>query len=145
MKTRNEDYQEIQNFELGMIASFVNSIDDGEVIPQDLPKRLLVMLLEDEDGEYCNAGGPLTGTPIDLMIIPDIMGKVQRDGNRIVCMMEMVFKEDEMKAVFAFVGEMGEKEEKYTETHTFKINEGEMYIGENGELVYPLSVMELVE
>jgi hypothetical protein len=60
-------------------------------------------------------------------------------------MMEMVFKEDEMKAVFAFVGEMGEKEEKYTETHTFKINEGEMYIGENGELVYPLSVMELVE
>ncbi len=116
MKTRNEDYQEIQNFELGMIASFVNSIDDGEVIPQDLPKRLLVMLLEDEDGEYCNAGGPLTGTPIDLMIIPDIMGKVQRDGNRIVCMMEMVFKEDEMKAVFAFIGEMGEEEEKYTET-----------------------------
>jgi hypothetical protein len=145
MKTRNEDYREVQDFIKGMTNSFIRSIDEREVIPQDLPKRLLVMLLEDEDGEYCNGGGPLTGTPLDIVIIPDIMGKVQRDGNRIVCMMEMVFKEDEMKAVFAFVGEMGEEEEKYTETHTFKINEGEMYIGENGELVYPLSVMELVE
>jgi hypothetical protein len=145
MKTRNEDYREVQDFIKGMTNSFIRSIDEREVIPQDLPKRLLVMLLEDEDGDYCNGGGPLTGTPLDIVIIPDIMGKVQRDGNRIVCMMEMVFKEDEMKAVFAFVGEMGEEEEKYTETHTFKINEGEMYIGENGELVYPLSVMELVE
>jgi hypothetical protein len=145
MKTRNEDYREVQDFIKGMTNSFIRSIDEREVIPQDLPKRLLVMLLEDEDGDYCNGGGPLTGTPLDIVIIPDIMGKVQRDGNRIVCMMEMVFKEDEMKAVFAFIGELGEEEEKYTETHTFKINEGEMYIGENGELVYPLSVMELVE
>ncbi len=32
----------------------------------------------DEDGDYCNGGGPLTGTPLDIVIIPDIMGKVQR-------------------------------------------------------------------
>ncbi len=145
MKTRNEDYQEVQDFIKGMTNSFIRSIDEREVIPQDLPKRLLVMLLEDEDGDYCNGGGPLTGTPLDIVIIPDIMGKVQRDGNRIVCVMEMVFNEEKMKANFVFVCELGEQEEKYTETHTFKINEGEMYIDENGELVYPLSVMELVE
>ncbi len=145
MKTRNEDYREVQDFIKGMTNSFIRSIDEREVIPQDLPKRLFVMLLEDEDGDYCNGGGPLTGTPLDLVIIPDIMGKVQRDGNRIVSIMEMVFNDEKMTANFVFVCELGEEEEKYTETHTFKINEGEMYIDENGELVYPLSVMELVE
>ncbi len=145
MKTRNEDYQEFKDFSGKMMSDFAEAINDGDVIPQDLPKRMLVMLLEDEDGEYCTAGGGLTGTPLDIVIIPDIMGKVQRDGNRIVCVMEMVFNEEKMKANFVFVCELGEQEEKYTETHTFKINEGEMYIDENGELVYPLSVMELVE
>lgn len=145
MKTRNEDYQEFKVFSQKMMNDFAVSINDGEIIPQDLPKRMLVMLLEDEDGEYCSAGGPLTGTPLDIVIIPDIMGKVQKDGNRVVSVMEMVFNEEKMKANFVFVCELGEEEEKHTETHIFKINEGEMYIGENGELVYPLSVMELVE
>jgi hypothetical protein len=143
MKTRNQDYQEIQNFINGTTQSFVMGINERGLIPQDVSSRTFAMLLEDEDGDYCMGHGQLTGTPLDLFIIPSVMGKVQEDGNRIVCIMEMVYKEDENKAVFVYRGEMGEDEEKFEDTHIFKVEEGEMYIGEDGSLVYPLSVMEV--
>lgn len=143
MKTRNQDYQEIQNFINGTTQSFVMGINERGLIPQDVSSRTFAMLLEDEDGDYCMGHGQLTGTPLDLFIIPSVMGKVQEDGNRIVCIMEMVYKEDENKAVFVYRGEMGEDEEKFKDTHIFKVEEGEMYIGEDGSLVYPLSVMEV--
>jgi hypothetical protein len=143
MKTRNQDYQEIQNFINGTTQSFVMGINERGLIPQDVSSRTFAMLLEDEDGDYCMGHGQLTGTPLDLFIIPSVMGKVQEDGNRIVCIMEMIYKEDENKAVFVYRGEMGEDEEKFEDTHIFKVEEGEMYIGEDGSLVYPLSVMEV--
>ncbi len=143
MKTRNQDYQEIQNFINGTTQSFVMGINERGLIPKDVSSRTFAMLLEDEDGDYCMGHGQLTGTPLDLFIIPSVMGKVQEDGNRIVCIMEMVYKEDENKAVFVYRGEMGEDEEKFEDTHIFKVEEGEMYIGEDGSLVYPLSVMEV--
>ena len=143
MKTRNQDYQEIQNFINGTTQSFVMGINERGLIPQDVSSRTFAMLLEDEDGDYCMGHGQLTGTPLDLFIIPSVMGKVQEDGNRIVCIMEMIYKEDENKAVFVYRGEMGEDEEKFEGTHIFKVEEGEMYIGEDGSLVYPLSVMEV--
>ena len=145
MKTRNQDYQEIQNFINGTTQSFVVNVNEGKLIPQDVSSRTFAMLLEDEDGDYCMGHGQLTGTPLDVLIIPSVMGKVMEDGNRIVCIMEMVYKEDENKAVFVYRGEMGEDEEKFEYTHIYQVNEGEMYIGEDGSLVYPLSVMEVSE
>ena len=145
MKTRNQDYQEIQNFINGTTQSFVMGINERGLIPQDVSSRTFAMLLEDEDGDYCMGHGQLTGTPLDILIIPSVMSKVMEDGNRIVCIMEMVYKEDENKAVFVYRGEMGEEEEKFEDTHIFKVEEGEMYIGEDGSLVYPLSVMEVSE
>lgn len=145
MKTRNQDYQEIQNFINGTTQSFVMGINERGLIPQDVSSRTFAMLLEDEDGDYCMGHGQLTGTPLDVLIIPSVMSKVMEDGNRIVCIMEMVYKEDENKAVFVYRGEMGEEEEKFEDTHIFKVEEGEMYIGEDGSLVYPLSVMEVSE
>jgi len=145
MKTRNQDYQEIQKFVLDTTENFIHHVNQGTLIPQDVAKRTFGMLLEDEDGNYCMGSGQLTGTPLDVLIIPSIMGKVQEDGHRIVCIMEMVYKEEENKAVFVYRGEMGEDEEEFKDTHIYQVNEGEMFIGEDGSLVYPLSVMEVSE
>ena len=144
MKTYFQDLEETKDFINGMKHSFIEGITkDHAVGVEQLSNRSLAVLFENEEGDYGFGGGALTGTPLDLLIIPGILSKINEDGNRIVCIMEMTYNEEQKKCKFFFRAELGENEEDYQEEFNLQVNEGSMYIDENGELVKNVEVIEV--
>jgi hypothetical protein len=144
MKTYIQDLEETKDFINGMRESFIEGITtDHSVGKEQLSNRSLAVLFENEEGEYGFGGGALTGTPLDMLIIPGILSKINEDGNRIVCIMEMTFNDETNKCKFYFRGELGENEEHYEEEFILQVNEGSMYINEDGDLVKNVEVIEV--
>lgn len=140
MKTKEQDQEEVLSYIEGMKRSFVDAIN--ETPSTQIPKRTITFLLEDDEGDYVVGGCPLSGTKTDKIVIPIVLSKVQEDKNRIVCIMEMVMKEDNSGCMFYFRGELGEEEENYEDCFEYEIKEC-YSVGDNGDLIREVEMKEI--